>query len=233
MTRHIPPRAAREREMRRLDASHVALTQGSKCRAAWQGGDVYFDAVVTRVNEDGSYALSYEDGSGDTDARLHHRFLQHLNGGPVAAGTLQSVEKYAKVPKRKRLDTEHLGLTGMYVLPPKAGQGDKDDLPNRMRFKYSVRNIVDALPEAVRLEEISIKDIVSNTNPMHLSALYEFMRILYLSTPSRTDMRMTLGTFDPNDELNENDQQKLQNIFDKHACAHASRAVGREKSDEV
>ena len=54
MTRHIPPRAARDHEMRRLDASHVALTQGSKCRAAWQGGDVYFDAVVTRVNEDGS-----------------------------------------------------------------------------------------------------------------------------------------------------------------------------------
>ena len=109
MTRHIPPRAARQREMCRLDASHVALTQGSKCRAAWQGGDVYFDTVVTRVNEDGSYALSYEDGSGDSDARLHHRFLQHLNGGPVAAGTLQSVEKDAKAPKAQAPGYRALG----------------------------------------------------------------------------------------------------------------------------
>ena len=130
-----------------------------------------------------------------------------------------------RVLKRQALDTQHLGIVGMYVTPALPGKHDKEALSDRMRFKYASRSVVGKDVGPTTLESMTIKEMATHDNPMHLSALYEFMRMLFLTTPSRAHMDVKLGSCDPNGSLNDNDEQKLQAIFDRHASVHTARTA--------
>ena len=74
-------------------ASSATLAVGDKAQALWKMGRKYYSVRVREVNDDGTYALTYEDG--DTWESVPADRIKTLAGEPlaVAAAVVPMLER--------------------------------------------------------------------------------------------------------------------------------------------
>ena len=77
-------RSSRTRGMDSGDEESASLEVGMRVKARYRGGKEYYGGKITRVNADGSCAITYDDGDRELRVKPEHIKAEGRGPGPVS-----------------------------------------------------------------------------------------------------------------------------------------------------
>ena len=208
---------------------------GERLTARWKEHGykgAFIAATVTAVNlAQETCAVNFDDGSGDVDDAVPFLHLRRHNGVTVAESMPKKRAQSNKVAVRKTrrpakaLSSKghrwwHNGIERSYF---RAQEAEHETSAHRWLFDINTSYFINRKwVESQEPEVISLHDMLHHADKedvsMHVNALSDFCKLLYLSTPSAAGMHDLLEKtgVDPIGPLSANDSAAREEIFAAH-----------------